>query len=64
MSQKNFVSHGDAETVLTEFADSIKSKEPKIFKGASAEWDALTAEEQAVYSVRCFTDDASVKESC
>ena len=57
MSQKNFVSHGDAETVLTEFADSIKSKEPKIFKGASAEWEALTAEEQAVYSVRCFTDD-------
>ena len=57
MTQKNFVSHGDAETVLTEFADSIKSKEPKIFKGASAEWEALTTEEQAVYSVKCITDD-------
>ena len=57
MSDKNFAAYGDLETVLSGFADSIKKKEPLTFKGTQAEWNALTAEEQAVYSVRCFTDD-------
>jgi len=56
MSEKNFVSYGDAETVLSEFSDSIKGKEPQIFKGTLAEWESLTAEEQAKYSVRCHPD--------
>ena len=59
MSQKNFVSHGDAETVLTEFADSIKSKEPLVFKGTQAEWNALTEEEQALFTVRYHPDEAT-----
>ena len=56
MNDKNFMSYGDAETVFTEFADNINSKEPQIFKGTVEEWDALTAEEQAKYTVRCHTD--------
>ena len=59
MSQKNFMSYGDAESVLSEFADSINSKEPQIFKGTSAEWENLTPAEQAGYSVKCITDDES-----
>ena len=57
MNDKNFMSYGDAETVFTEFADNINSKEPQIFKGTVEEWDALTAEEQAFYSVKMITDD-------
>ena len=56
MNDKNFMSYGDAETVFTEFADNINSKEPQIFKGTVEEWDALTAEEQAKYTVRCHPD--------
>ena len=57
MNDKNFMSYGDAETVFTEFADNINSKEPQIFKGTVEEWNALTATEQAKYSVKMITDD-------
>lgn len=57
MSEKNFMSYGDSETVFSGFAGEIKEKEPKIFKGTSAEWDDLTAAEQAQYSVKMITDD-------
>ena len=57
MSEKNFMSYGDSETVFSGFAGEIKEKEPKIFKGTSAEWDALTAAEQAKYNVKMITDD-------
>ena len=59
MSQKNFVSHGDAETVLTEFADSIKSKETKHFTGTTAEWETLTVEQKTAFEKADITDDES-----
>jgi len=57
MSEKNFVSYGDAETVLSEFSDSIKGKEPLVFKGTRAEWNALTEEQKAIYDLVALTDD-------
>ena len=35
----------------------IDSKEPKTFKGTTAEWSALTPAEQAAYEVKYITDD-------
>ena len=35
----------------------IDSKEPKTFKGTTAEWNALTPAEQAAYEVKYITDD-------
>ena len=37
----------------------IDSKEPKTFKGTTAEWSALTPAEQAAYEVKYITDDVS-----
>lgn len=37
----------------------IDSKEPKTFKGTSAEWSNLTPTEQAAYEVKYITDDVS-----
>ena len=37
----------------------IDSKEPLTFKGTTAEWNALTPAEQAVYEVKYITDDVS-----
>ena len=45
------------DTGLARVADYVNGKEKLIFKGTSAEWEALTAEEQAKYSVRYFTDN-------
>ena len=45
------------ENGLAQVAEYVNGKEPKIFKGTTVEWDALTAEEQAEYSVKCITDD-------
>lgn len=38
----------------------IDSKEPKTFKGTSAEWSNLTPAEQAAYEVKYITDDSVV----
>ena len=44
------------ENGLARVADYVNGKEKLIFKGTSAEWESLTAEEQAKYSVRCHPD--------
>lgn len=38
----------------------IDSKEPKTFKGTTAEWNALTPAEQAAFEVKYITDDVPV----
>lgn len=38
----------------------IDSKEPKTFKGTTAEWNNLTPAEQAAYEVKYITDDVPV----
>jgi hypothetical protein len=38
----------------------IDSKEPKTFKGTTAEWNALTPTEQAAFEVKYITDDVPV----
>ena len=63
MSDKKFMSYGDAETVFTEFADNIKAKEPLVFKGTQAEWDALTEEEKSNFELVCLTDDSKTGET-
>ena len=47
---------------LGRVSEYVNAKEPQIFKGTSAEWDALTAAEQAQYSVKMITDDSETGE--
>ena len=53
MSQKNFMSYGDAETIFTELGDKLTP----MFVGAQAEWGALTTSEKIQYKQAIFTDD-------
>lgn len=56
MSEKNFMAYGDAETILTEYADRIKLS-PPIFGDTRAAWDLLTDEQKAQYDYTAFKDD-------
>ena len=47
---------------LERVSEYVNTKEPMIFKGTSAEWDALTAAEQAKYNVKMITDDSETGE--
>lgn len=51
--EKEYLNYEGLERV----SEYVNAKEPQIFKGTSAEWDALTAAEQAQYSVKMITDD-------
>ena len=55
MDSKKYLDLGGLERV----ADKVKAKEPLVFKGTQAEWDALTAEEQALFTVRYHPDEAT-----
>ena len=44
------------ENGLARVADYVNGKEKLIFKGTKAQWDALTAEEKAVYTLVGFPD--------
>lgn len=44
------------EELIEETKNRLNKKEPVVFKGTTAEWNALTEEEKSVYSMRCFTD--------
>lgn len=44
------------EELIEETKNRLNKKEPVVFKGTTAEWNALTEEEKSVYSLRCFTD--------
>lgn len=55
MSQKNFVSFGDAETLFTELGDKLTP----TFTGTVAEWEALSTAEKIKYKQAVFTDDYS-----
>lgn len=46
------------ENGLAVVAEHVNGKEPLIFKGTSAEWNALTKEEKAVYALVGFPDVA------
>lgn len=62
MSDKNFMAYGDAESVLTGYANAIKSK-PTIFYGTLAQWTALPAADKAKYDYTSISDDGDeVKE--
>ena len=54
----NFVSYENADSLVRKID---ASKEKLIFKGTSAEWDALTVDEQAKYSIRFFTDKTTTE---
>lgn len=56
MSAKNFGSYGDLETIFSEYADKINRK-ASVWTGTRADWNALSEEEQAKYSIVNFTDD-------
>lgn len=72
MSEKNFMSYGDAETILSGFSEKIKEVEESIpaptpapdlsayetsWTGTQDEWDALDDEEKAKYQIVNITDD-------
>lgn len=53
MSQKNFMSYGDAETLFTEVGNKIND----TFVGTQAQWNALTTEQKKAYKFADITDD-------
>ena len=55
MDSKNYLDLDGLERV----ADKVKAKEPLVFKGTQAEWNALTEEEQALFTVRYHPDEAT-----
>lgn len=58
MSLKNFVSYGDAETVLTSYANEIANKVDKVSgKGLSTE-DYTTAEKTKLAGLSNYDDTA------
>ena len=58
MSLKNYMAYGDAETILTGYANRIKQS-PTTFVGTTAEWNALSSSEKAQYELVNITDDES-----
>ena len=44
---------------LEKVAEKINNKEPLVFKGTQAEWNALTEDEQALFTVRYHPDEAT-----
>ena len=59
MSQKNFPSYGDMETLFTEIGEKLGEKQDKEFIGTQAEWDALSSAEKLAYKIVNITDDES-----
>lgn len=62
MSSKNFMAYGDAESVLTGYATRIKQS-PTTFIGTIAQWNALSAEDKARYTLVNLTDDGETGET-
>lgn len=56
MSEKNFVSFGDSETIFAEVVSEL-NKRAKIFRGTIEEWNALTTDQKKDY------DKASIPNS-
>lgn len=56
MSEKNFVAYGDAESILTGYANRIKQS-PTTFVGTQAQWNALSSSQKAEYELVDITDD-------
>lgn len=57
MSEKNFVAYGDAESILTGYANRIKQS-PITFVGTQAQWNALSSSQKAEYELVDITDDS------
>ncbi len=57
MSEKNFVAYGDAEIILTGYANRIKQS-PITFVGTQAQWNALSSSQKAEYELVDITDDS------
>jgi len=57
MSEKNFVAYGDAESILTGYANRIKQS-PTTFVGTQAQWNALSSSQKAEYELVDITDDS------
>lgn len=57
MSEKNFMAYGDAESVLTGYANRIKQS-PTTFVGTQAQWNALSSSQKAEYELVDITDDS------
>lgn len=53
MSQKNFMSYGDAETIFTELGSKLIPQ----FVGTQADWNLLSTAEKKKYKQAIFTDD-------
>ena len=53
MSAKKFMSYGDAESILTEYASAIKSN----FTGDMDQWNALSTADKKKYKTADITDD-------
>jgi len=58
MSAKQFVSAGDAETLLTEVQERLALR-PKTFTGTTAAWEGLPIADREKYEIVNITDDAA-----
>lgn len=61
MSEKKFMSYGDAESIFTEVGEQL-SVRPVTFTGTRDEWDALTSTEKAKYALVNLTDDGETSD--
>ena len=57
--EKNYLDYHGLGKVIGQ----IKKKEPVIFKGTLAEWNALTEEEKSNFELVCLTDDSATGEA-
>lgn len=55
----NFGNRANLEDIMRGIAEALNKKEPLIFSGTTAEWNALTETEKSGYRIRILDDDFS-----
>lgn len=59
----NYLDEIRAEELIEETKNRLNKKEPLVFKGTQAEWNALTDEEKSNFELVCLTDDSETGET-
>lgn len=55
----NFGNRANLESIMRGIAEALNKKEPIIFVGTAAQWNALTETEKSSYRIRIIDDDFS-----
>lgn len=60
---KKYLDEIRTEELIEETKNRLNKKEPLVFKGTQAEWNALTEEEKSNFELVCLTDDSETGET-